>query len=139
MAKELTTGKEASIEVVPSYGLSDEEVEQMLLDSFEHAEDDLARRNLAVERVEAARILAATRGAFANDAELLADDVRAAGEAAMRELEAAMAGSDHLAVRAAIEALDRATKPFAQLRMNRAVAAQLHGVSLDDAARKVGA
>jgi molecular chaperone HscA len=139
MAKELTTGKEASIEVAPSYGLSDEEVEQMLLDSFEHAEDDLARRNLAVERVEAARILAATRAAFATDAELLDDDVRAAGEAAMRDLEAAMAGDDHLAVRAKIEALDLATKPFAQLRMNRAVAAQLHGVSLDDAARKVGA
>jgi molecular chaperone HscA len=139
MAKELTTGKEASIEVKPSYGLSDEEVEQMLLDSFEHAEDDLARRNLAIERVEAERILAATRHAFANDASLLDDDVRAAGEDAMRELEAAMAGTDHLAVRAKIEALDVATKPFAQRRMNRAVAAQLHGVSLEDAARKVGA
>jgi len=139
MAKELTTGQESSIEVKPSYGLSDEEVEQMLIDSFEHAEDDLARRNLAIERVEAERILAATRGAFASDAALLDDDVRAAGEAAMRELEAAMAGTDHLAVRAKIEALDVATKPFAQRRMNRAVAAQLHGVSLEDAARKVGA
>jgi molecular chaperone HscA len=139
MAKELTTGKEAQIEVVPSYGLSDEEVEQMLIDSFEHAEDDLARRNLAIERVEAERILAATRSAFAGDAALLDDAVRAAGEAAMRELEAAIAGTDHLAVRAAIGALDVATKPFAQLRMNRAVAAQLHGVSLDEAARKVGA
>jgi molecular chaperone HscA len=139
MAKELTTGQEASIEVKPSYGLSDEEVEQMLLDSFEHAEEDLARRNLAIERVEADRILAATRTAFVGDAALLDDDVRAAGEAAMRALEAAMAGTDHLAVRAKISALDVATKPFAQLRMNRAVAAQLHGVSLDDAARKVGA
>jgi molecular chaperone HscA len=139
MAKELTTGKESSIEVVPSYGLSDEEVERMLIESFEHAEDDLARRNLAIERVEAERILAATRSAFVSDAALLDDAVRAAGEAAMRELEAAIAGIDHLAVRAAIEALDVATKPFAQLRMNRAVAAQLHGVSLDDAARKVGA
>jgi molecular chaperone HscA len=139
MAKELTTGKEASIEVKPSYGLSDEEVEQMLIDSFEHAEDDLARRNLAIERVEAERILAATRTAFVTDAALLDDDVRAAGEAAMRALEEAMAGTDYLAVRARIEALDVATKPFAQLRMNRAIAAQLQGVSLDDAARKVGA
>jgi molecular chaperone HscA len=139
MAKELTTGKEASIEVKPSYGLSDEEVEQMLIDSFEHAEEDLARRNLAIERVEADRILAATRGAFASDAALLDDDVRAAGEVAMRELEAAIAGTDHLAIRARIEALDVATKPFAQRRMNRAVAAQLHGVALEDAARKVGA
>jgi molecular chaperone HscA len=139
MAKELTTGVESSIEVVPSYGLSDEEVERMLIESFEHAEDDLARRNLAVERVEAERILAATRQAFVSDAALLDDDVRAAGEVAMRGLEAAMAGTDHLAIRGAIEALDLATKPFAQLRMNRAIAAQLHGVSLDDAARKVGA
>jgi len=137
-AKELTTGKESSIEVVPSYGLSDEEVEQMLIDSFEHAEDDLARRNLAIERVEAERILAATRQAFVSDAALLDGDVRAAGEAAMRDLEAAIAGTDYLAVRAKIEALDLATKPFAQLRMNRAIAAQFHGVAIDDAARKVG-
>ena len=136
MARELTTGKEAAIEVRPSYGLSDEEVERMLLESFEHAEDDLARRNLAVERVEAERILAATRHAFVADAALLDDDVRAAGEQAMARLEQAMAGTDHLAIRAAIEGLDMATKPFAQRRMNRAVAAQLQGVALEDAARR---
>jgi molecular chaperone HscA len=139
MAKELTTGKEASIEVKPSYGLSDEEVERMLIESFDHAEDDLARRNLAVERVEAQRILAATRAAFVTDDALLESEVRAGGEAAMTALEAAVAGDDHLKIRAAIEALDLATKPFAQCRMNRAVAAQLHGVTLEDAARKVGA
>jgi molecular chaperone HscA len=136
MAKELVTGKEAAIEVRPSYGLSDEEVERMLLESFDHAEDDLARRNLAVERVEAERILAATRNAFEVDAELLDDDVRAAGEQAMARLAEAVAGTDHHAIRAAIEGLDLATKPFAQRRMNRAVAAQLHGVALDDAARR---
>jgi molecular chaperone HscA len=136
MAKELTTGKEAAIEVRPSYGLSDEEVERMLLESFEHAEDDLARRNLMVERVEADRILAATRHAFVEDAALLDDDVRTAGEQAMARLERAMAGDDHLAIRVAIEGLDLATKPFAQKRMNRAVAAQLHGVALEDAARR---
>jgi len=138
MAKELTTGKEASIDVKPSYGLSDEEVERMLVESFEHAEDHLARRNLALERVEAERILAATRAAFTDDPALLTDDVRAAGDDAMRALETAMTGTDHLAIRHAIVALDVATKPFAQARMNRAIAAQLHGVALDDAARKVG-
>jgi molecular chaperone HscA len=132
-AKELTTGQESAIEVKPSYGLSDEEVERMLIESFEHAEDDLARRNLAIERVEAERILAATRGAFASDPQLLTDDVRAAGEDAMRALEAAAAGTDHLAIRAAVEALDHATKPFAQARMNRAVEAQLRGKTLDEA------
>ena len=137
MAKELTTGKEASIEVKPSYGLSDEEVERMLIESFDHAEDDLARRNLAVERVEADRILAATRQAFATDTELLDPEVRAAGEQAMTVLETAMAGDDHLAIRHAIEGLDLATKPFAQRRMNRAIAAQFQGVAIDDAARRV--
>jgi len=139
MAKELTTGIEASIEVKPSYGLSDEEVERMLVDSFEHAEEDLAKRNLAVERVEAERILAATRQAFVDDPALLDDDVRAAGEEAMKKLEAAVAGDDYLAIRHAIEDLDLATKPFAQKRMNRAIAAQLEGIALDEAARKVGA
>ena len=139
MAKELTTGKEASIEVKPSYGLSDEEVEKMLIDSFEYAEEDLARRNLVIERVEAERILAATRQAFATDSELLDDDVRAAGEDAIEKLEAAVAGEDYLAIRAAIEGLDLATKPFAQKRMNRAITAQFQGVALDEAARKVGA
>jgi molecular chaperone HscA len=132
-AKEETTGNEASIEVKPSYGLTDEEVERMLIESFEHAEDDLAARNLRIERVEADRILGATRQAFVTDAALLTDDVRAAGNAAMADLEAAMAGTDHLEIRAAIEALDIATKPFAQLRMNRAVDAQLRGKTLDEA------
>ncbi|HSN28509.1 MAG TPA: Fe-S protein assembly chaperone HscA [Kofleriaceae bacterium] len=136
-AKELTTGNEASIEVKPSYGLTDEEVERMLIESFEHAEDDLAARNLRIERVEAERILAATRQAFVTDAALLADDVRAAGEAAMRALEAAAAGTDYHAIRAATEALDLATKPFAQLRMNRAIDAELRGRTLDEVEAEV--
>ncbi|MGE3767083.1 MAG: Fe-S protein assembly chaperone HscA [Kofleriaceae bacterium] len=139
MANELTTGKEASVEVKPSYGLTDEEVEQMLVDSFEYAEEDLAKRNLLVERVEGDRILAATKQAFETDPQLLDDDVRAAGEAAMKNLADAMAGTDYLAIRHAVEALDIATKPFAQKRMNRAIAAQFQGVALDDAAKKVGA
>jgi molecular chaperone HscA len=133
MAKELTTGKEASIEVKPSYGLTDEEVERMLIESFEHAEDDLAKRNLLIERVEAERILAATRQAFATDAELLTDDVRVAGEKAMSELQAAIGGDNYLKIRHAIEALDVATKPFAQARMNRAIEAGFLGKTLEEA------
>ena len=143
MAKELTTGKTAEIEVKPSYGLTDEEVERMLIESFDHAEDDLARRNLAVERVEANRILQATRGAFASDAALFDEPeigraVQTAGEAAIKVLEDAIAGEDHLKIRHAIEALDLATKPFAQARMNRAITAGFQGVSLDDAEKKIG-
>ena len=141
MAKELTSGIETSIEVKPSYGLTDEEVERMLIESFDYAESDLAMRNLLTERVEGERILAATRGAFASDAaghdHLLDDEVRAAGMAAMQELERAMAGEDHLKIRAMVEALDLATKPFAQKRMNRAVEAQLHGLTLEEAELQV--
>jgi molecular chaperone HscA len=137
-AKELTTGREQTIEVKPSYGLTDEEVERMLVESFEHAEEDLARRNLAIERVEAERILAATRGAFQTDAALLDPEVRDAGERAMTELEHAARGDDHLKIRAAIEALDLATKPFAQARMNRAVDAQLRGKTLAEAEAQLG-
>ena len=129
----LIDGKEAAIEVKPSYGLTDEEVERMLIESFEHAEEDLAKRNLVVERVEAERILTATRAAFATDTELLSDDVRAAGEQAMTELETAMRGDDHLKIRAAVEALDLATKPFAQARMNRAIDAGFRGRTLAEA------
>ncbi|HEX7704177.1 MAG TPA: Fe-S protein assembly chaperone HscA, partial [Kofleriaceae bacterium] len=141
MAKELTTGKESSIEVKPSYGLSDEEVERMLIESFDYAESDLALRNLLTERVEGERILAATRGAFASDAaaseHLLDADVRAAGVAAMQDLEQAMVGDDHLKIRSMIEALDLSTKPFAQARMNRAVDAQLRGLTLEEAETQV--
>jgi molecular chaperone HscA len=131
-AKELTTGHEAHVEVKPSYGLTDEEVERMLIESFEYAEEDLAKRNLVTERVEADRILAATRTAFASDTELLTGDVRAAGEAAMSTLQHAMAGDDHLAIRHAVEALDLATKPFAQARMNRAVDAGFRGKTIEE-------
>jgi len=136
-AKELTSGQEASIDVQPSYGLTDEEVERMLLDSFEHAEDDLRLRNLQIERVEADRILAATRAAFASGDPLLEPEVRAAGEAAMVALEAAKAGEDHVAIRDAVVALDLATKPFAQARMNRAIAAAMHGKQLDQVEREL--
>ncbi|MEM9489971.1 MAG: Hsp70 family protein, partial [Myxococcota bacterium] len=131
-AREAFTGIENSVEVVPSYGLSDEEVERMLMDSFDHAEDDLARRNLQVERVEAERILAATRAAMSSDTELLDDDTRVATEAAMAHLKQVAAGDDHLAIRRAVEALDLASKPFAQRRMNRAVRAAIRGRSVGE-------
>ena len=66
-------------------------------------------------------------------------EVREAGEQAMARLVAAASGDDYLAIRHAVEALDLATKPVAQKRMNRAIAAQFQGVALEDAARKVGA
>ncbi len=129
-AKEQLSGIEAAIDVKPSYGLTDEEVERMLIESFEHAEDDLALRNLRIERVEAERILAATRAAMVADPHLLDPEVATATEAAMAELERLAAGTDHHAIRAAVEAVDRASKPFAERRMNLAIAAAMQGRAL---------
>ena len=136
-AEEQVTGIRAEVEVKPSYGLTDEEVERMLLDSYENAEADLRNRALASERVEAARILAATRDAIARDPELLTDDVRQAIERALAGLEEAAAGDDHRAIHRAIEELDRASHPFAEARMNRAVQAAVRGRDVDEVAREL--
>jgi molecular chaperone HscA len=126
-AREQVTGKETAIEVKPSYGLTDEQVERMLLDSFAHGEDDVRARQLVEQRVEASRILAATQAALAATPALATPEDHAAIAAAIRVLEAAQAGTDHLAIRTAVEGLDAASKPFAQRRMDRALSEGLRG------------
>ena len=135
MARETTSGVEASIQVKPSYGLTDEQVEQMLLDSYEHAEEDMKARLVLTERVEADRILSATRNAMVADVELLDDDVRAAIEVQLGVLERAKAGDDHRAIHTAIEALDHASKPFAERRMNRSIDRAMAGRRVDEVER----
>jgi molecular chaperone HscA len=137
-AREETTGQEAAIEVKPSYGLTDDEVERMILDSFEHAEDDVKARQLAEQRVEADGIVAAARAAMDDAPELLADGEREAIEAALAGVEAARAGSDHHAIRAAVEELDHASKPFATRRMNRALEQGFRGRNVDAVDAKLG-
>jgi molecular chaperone HscA len=136
-AKELVSGQEAAIEVKPSYGLTDAEIERMLLDSFEHAEEDVAARLLATERVEAERILAATAQALERDGALLEPEEREAIDAAMTVLRRAAASTDHLAIRGAVAALDAAAREFAGRRMNRSIQAAMTGRALDDIERKV--
>ncbi len=126
-AREETTGIETKIEVKPSYGLTDEEVERMLLDSFAHAEEDVQLRLLTEQQVEADRIAAAARAAMADSPELLTPEDRTAIDAALVALAAARAGKDHHAIRAAVEALDRASKEFAARRMNVAFDRGLRG------------
>jgi molecular chaperone HscA len=137
-AREETTGKESSIRVKPSYGLTDDEVERMIRDSFAHAEEDVSERLLAVERVEADRILQATRAALTASADLLVEGERAAIETAMGELEKSKAGRDHLAIRAAIQALDAVSKDFATRRMNQALEQGLRGQDIGAVESKVG-
>ena len=126
-AREETTGIETKIEVKPSYGLTDEEVERMLLDSFAHAEEDVQVRLLTEQRVEADRIAAAARSAMADSPELLTPEDHAAIDAALAALATARAGKDHQAIRAAVEALDVASKDFAARRMNEAFDRGLRG------------
>jgi len=138
-AKELTTGHEASIDVKPSYGLTDEEVERMILDSFTHADEDVKARLLSEQRIEASRILQALETALAADAALLTEDDQTAIAPARAALEAARAGTDAAAIRRAIADLDAASKPFAARRMNAAFERGLAGRTVSDVETQVAA
>jgi molecular chaperone HscA len=126
-AKELTTGIEQNVDVKPSYGLTDEQVEEMLMAALDHGEEDLAARRLAEERVEAGRVLSATKKALEGDTDLLEAPERAAIEEAVRDLEEAVQGTNASLIHARLDMLDQATKPWAGRRMDRAVAKAIAG------------
>jgi molecular chaperone HscA len=130
-AREQTSGIAASIEVKPSYGLSDDEIASMLEDSFAHAADDMAARALAEAQVEADQIADATRAALAADGELLDSGERVAIDAALADLADKRAGTDAASLRAAIAAVNRATTEFAARRMDRSVGRALAGMRVD--------
>jgi molecular chaperone HscA len=136
-AREEHTGQEASIRVKPSYGLGDDEVERMLRESFEHAEHDMSARLLHVERVEADRILNATRAALVDSAGLLIAGERESIEMAMADVERAKDAADHLSIRAAVQALDEVSKEFARRRMNDALEHNVRGQTVEDVEKKV--
>jgi molecular chaperone HscA len=131
-AREQTSGVQAAIVVKPSYGLSDEQIAGMLRDSFSHADEDMRLRALREARVEAERMLLATRSALTADGDLLSDADRLSIDALMRDAEEAMRGDDHLAVNAAVEALARGTEAFAAERMNRGIRQALSGRRVDE-------
>jgi molecular chaperone HscA len=131
-AREKTSGVAASVVVKPSYGLTDDEVTQMLRDGFDHAQDDRDARALAEQRVEAEGLLAAIRAALAHDGDLLAPGERAALEAGLASLDAARRGTDHRALKSAVEALNRLSEPFAARRMDRSVQRALAGRRVDE-------
>ncbi|MGE3161011.1 MAG: Fe-S protein assembly chaperone HscA [Burkholderiales bacterium] len=126
-AREASTGAEASVAVKPSYGLADGDIERMLRDSFEHAREDMHARALNEARVEAGRLLEATRAALGADGGLLEPAERAAIDERVAALEAALAGADSRTLRAGIEGLNRATEEFAARRMDAGVRRALAG------------
>ena len=131
-ARELTSGVEAKVAVKPSYGLGDDEIARMLQEGFARADEDMAARALREARVEAERMVLATRSALAADGELLNDAERAAIDALVDATLAAAAGTDHHAINAAVEALAHGTEGFAAMRMNRGIRAALAGRKIDD-------
>ena len=137
-AEERTTGVAQRIEVKPSYGLSHDDMADMLFDSLEHAEADVTQRLLVEARVEARRNLVALEAALAKDGALLAEDERAAIDTGRANLETAMAGEDRDAINAAAEALETLSKPFAERRMDRGIRDALAGLSVGELESRVG-
>jgi molecular chaperone HscA len=130
-ARESASGVAASVSVKPSYGLSDDDITRMLRDSFDHARDDVHVRALQEARVEGERMLVATESALSADGDLLQAAERAAIDADLAALRAAVAGADHRLVKTAIDRVNRVTEPFAARRMDRTVRRALAGRSVE--------
>ena len=131
-AREQTSGVETGITVKPSYGLSEEEIFSMLQASFSSAETDKQARALREAQIDAEQLLLAIGEALRQDGEaLLAPQERAAIEAEMDKLRMLAAGEDSAAIRAAAEALNRATETFAARRMDASVRQALAGQDLN--------
>jgi Fe-S protein assembly chaperone HscA len=132
-AKDLRTGKEQSMDVKPSYGLTDDQVEAMILESYDKAEEDFKERQVREARVEADAILGAVDKAKEDAAyEALAEEDRAAIDRSINELRLAYHSDDHLLIRDQIEKLNQATMALAEAIMNEAVGKALKGTNIND-------
>ena len=137
-AREEMTGVEQTIEVKPSYGLSEDDMATMLRSSMENARDDMEWRLLAEARVEGGRAVDALDAALKVDGDLLEgaerEELIAAGEA----VRTAVQGDDRDVINSAVERLDTASLPFAQKRMDRGIGNALKGVAMNDLEHRVG-
>ena len=130
-AKEQISGVETSIDVKPSYGLSDEEIARMLQDSFGTAQEDMAARALAEARLEADRMVLATRSALAADGDLLSESERAQIQLLIQAALAGKSSESAAEVEAATESLAKGTEAFAAERMNAGIQRALTGKTVD--------
>jgi molecular chaperone DnaK/molecular chaperone HscA len=138
-AREQRSGKEADIEVKPTYGLTDEQVESMILASFDHAEEDIEARQLIEAKNEAETILSAVEKGKKHAAwtMLTADEVEAI-EAGIQQLTGSVAGGSYKVIRAGIERLDKATRRFAELMMDTEVMGAMKGQTMQAAGANLG-
>ncbi len=137
-AREEHTGIEAKIDVVPSYGLSEDEIERMLEESIDNAETDVDARLLIEAQVEAEGILAAVKKAVVVDAGLLEEGEGDRIQAVVTALTAAMPGTDRKLIGDLSHDLDAVTAPFAQRRIERDLTLALSGRGADDVGTQLG-
>src|ERR1700760_2438104 len=139
-AREQRSGKEAEVDVKPTYGLTDEQVEAMILDSFDKAEEDIQERQTIEAKNEAETILAAVKKGKKHEAwqMLTSEEIEKIGQTTSF-LEAAVQGGEYKVIRTGIERLDRATRRFAELMMDATVSSALHGETMTTADAKIGA
>jgi len=131
-AMEKSTGVEASIQVKPSYGLTDNEISNMIKDSMTNAQDDLNARRLAEQKVEAARVLESLTSALAQDGNLLTPEEESEIDNAVNELIKAVEGTDPIVIENAIKQLDKQSQEFAARRMDTSIRQALSGHSVDE-------
>ncbi|RMG38101.1 MAG: Fe-S protein assembly chaperone HscA [Gammaproteobacteria bacterium] len=133
-AEELSTGVKASVEVKPSYGLTDEEIAGMLQSSIEHAGEDMAARRLTEQKVEAARVVEALRSALATDGDELLDAAeRQRVERALHDLQqTADSASDAETIKQAIEQLEKTCEFYVERRMNSNIRKAMAGHKVDE-------
>ncbi|MBS1820719.1 MAG: Fe-S protein assembly chaperone HscA [Acidobacteria bacterium] len=138
-AREQRSGKEAEVEVKPTYGLTDEQVEEMILSSFDNAEEDIHARQVIEAKNEAETILAAVEKGKKHEAwQKLSSEETAQIKAAEDEVKSSVKGKDYKAIRAAIEKLDKSTRRFAELMMDSAVTGALGGKTMQAAGESIG-
>ncbi|WP_348267863.1 Fe-S protein assembly chaperone HscA [Edaphobacter sp. DSM 109919] len=138
-AREQRSGKEAEVEVKPTYGLTDEQVESMILASFDFAEEDIMERQVIEAKNEAETILAAVEKGKNHEAwqKLTSDEIEKIEEA-INEVKASVRGGDYKIIRQAIERLDKATRRFAEVMMDSAVSGAMKGKTMSAAGESMG-
>ena len=138
-ARELTSGVETGIVVKPSYGLSDDEIANMLKDSMAHTKDDALRRALKEAQVEAQRLIEAVQSAVRSDGDLLSAEQRAKLDETIAKLQTTALGDDRRQITQAMDDLEAETKDFAARRMDKSIRRAFSGKSIDDLERSTDA
>ena len=132
LAKDMRTGQSQSIEVKPSYGLSDSEVERMIEDSFKFAADDVSARKLIEARLDASALITTTEKSLLEGSPLIASDTIAATRAELAALTAAKDGTDPRAIRARMADLEQAAKPLTVALLNDSLTKRLQGKKVSE-------